>query len=97
MSGYILAIDQGTTSSRAIIFGRDMKIVAQGQQEFTQIYPNPGWVEHDPEDIWKSVVATVKSRPEEGQAGSFGHHGDRHHQPARNRGDMGQGHRKADP
>jgi glycerol kinase len=61
MSGYILAIDQGTTSSRAIIFDGSMKIVAQGQQEFPQIYPASGWVEHDPEDIWNSVVATVKT------------------------------------
>ncbi|MDN5928398.1 MAG: glycerol kinase GlpK [Hyphomicrobiales bacterium] len=61
MSGYILAIDQGTTSSRAIVFDGAMKIVAQGQQEFRQIYPASGWVEHDPEDIWNSVVATVKT------------------------------------
>ncbi|MBN9067094.1 MAG: glycerol kinase GlpK [Rhizobiales bacterium] len=61
MSGYILAIDQGTTSSRAIIFDGAMKIVAQGQQEFPQIYPASGWVEHNPEDIWNSVVATVKT------------------------------------
>jgi glycerol kinase len=61
MSGYILAIDQGTTSSRAIVFDGAMKIVAQGQQEFPQIYPASGWVEHDPEEIWNSVVATVKT------------------------------------
>jgi len=61
MSGYILAIDQGTTSSRAIVFDGSMKIVGQGQQEFPQIYPASGWVEHDPEDIWNSVVATVRT------------------------------------
>ena len=61
MSGYILAIDQGTTSSRAIVFDGAMKIVAQGQQEFPQIYPASGWVEHEPEDIWTSVVATMKT------------------------------------
>jgi glycerol kinase len=61
MSGYILAIDQGTTSTRAIVFDGTMKIVAQGQQEFPQIYPASGWVEHDPEEIWNSVVATVKT------------------------------------
>ncbi|WP_157019013.1 glycerol kinase GlpK [Mesorhizobium xinjiangense] len=61
MSGYVLAIDQGTTSSRAIIFDADMKMVATGQEEFRQIYPASGWVEHDPEDIWNSVVSTVKS------------------------------------
>jgi glycerol kinase len=58
---YVLAIDQGTTSSRAIIFDRKMKVVATGQKEFPQHFPASGWVEHDPEDIWKSVVATVRS------------------------------------
>ncbi|QPC92825.1 glycerol kinase GlpK [Mesorhizobium sp. INR15] len=60
MSGFILAIDQGTTSSRAILFDDDMKVVGSGQKEFTQHYPASGWVEHDPEEIWASVVATVK-------------------------------------
>ena len=61
MSGHILAIDQGTTSSRAIVFDGDMRIVAIGQKEFAQHYPASGWVEHDPEDIWSSVVATCKA------------------------------------
>ena len=52
----ILSIDQGTTSSRAIIFAKDASIVAQAQQEFAQHYPNDGWVEHDPEDIWSSTL-----------------------------------------
>ncbi|OCW57643.1 glycerol kinase GlpK [Hoeflea olei] len=60
MSGYILAIDQGTTSSRAIVFDRDMRVAGVGQKEFTQIYPQSGWVEHDPEEIWKSVVTTIR-------------------------------------
>jgi glycerol kinase len=60
MGNYVLAIDQGTTSSRAILFDRDQKIVAVGQQEFAQHFPKSGWVEHDPEDIWSSVVATCK-------------------------------------
>lgn len=59
MSGFILAIDQGTTSSRAIIFGPDMKVVAIGQKEFTQHYPASGWVEHDPEEIWSSVLWAI--------------------------------------
>jgi glycerol kinase len=53
----ILAIDQGTTSSRAIVFTGEGEPVAQAQQEFQQHYPNDGWVEHDPEDIWRSTVA----------------------------------------
>lgn len=61
MSGYILAIDQGTTSSRAIVFDGEMKIVATGQKEFTQLYPASGWVEHDPEEVWSSVVWSVRT------------------------------------
>ena len=56
---YILVIDQGTTSSRAILFDRKAQIYALAQQEFPQYFPEPGWVEHDAEEIWKSVVAVV--------------------------------------
>ncbi|MEM8578252.1 MAG: glycerol kinase GlpK [Pseudomonadota bacterium] len=55
MTTHILAIDQGTTSSRAIVFDADMQPVATAQQEFTQHFPASGWVEHDPEEIWRSV------------------------------------------
>ena len=51
---YILALDQGTSSSRAILFDHKGKMRASAQKEFTQIYPKPGWVEHNPEEIWKS-------------------------------------------
>ena len=61
MPDMILAIDQGTTSSRAIIFDAKLKPVSVGQQEFKQFYPKSGWVEHDPEEIWASVLATCKS------------------------------------
>ncbi len=57
---YILAIDQGTTSSRAILFDADMQPVASAQQEFTQHYPASGWVEHDPADLWRTVQATCR-------------------------------------
>ncbi len=60
MSGYILAIDQGTTSSRAIIFDGNMKVVASSQKEFTQYYPQSGWVEHDPEEIFETVIWSVR-------------------------------------
>ena len=53
---YILSIDQGTTSSRAILFDSNYQIVSIGQKEFTQFFPNSGWVEHDPEEIWSSVL-----------------------------------------
>ena len=52
MTKYILAIDQGTTSSRAIIFDENLTIISSDQKEFNQHFPNSGWVEHNPEDIW---------------------------------------------
>jgi glycerol kinase len=55
---YVLAIDQGTTSTRAILFSSELTIVAAAQQEFAQHYPAPGCVEHDPEDIWRATLAT---------------------------------------
>lgn len=61
MTKYILAIDQGTTSTRAIVFDGDRAIAGMGQKEFPQIFPADGWVEHDPEDIWDSVVWSVKT------------------------------------
>lgn len=57
---HILAIDQGTTSSRAILFDETMAVAHVAQQEFTQIYPQSGWVEHDVEEIWDSVVSVCK-------------------------------------
>ncbi len=57
---YILALDQGTTSSRAIIFDHAGRIISQSNQEFEQIFPQPGWVEHNPEDIWSSQVNVAK-------------------------------------
>ena len=57
---HILAIDQGTTSSRAMIFDQNGHCVAVAQQEFRQIYPQDGWVEHDPEDIWRSVLQVCR-------------------------------------
>ena len=51
---YIIALDQGTTSSRAIIFDKNLNIIEKAQKEFTQIFPQPGWVEHNPMEIWAS-------------------------------------------
>ena len=60
MASYILAIDQGTTSSRAILFDREGHSVASAQREFPQHFPHDGWIEHDPEDIWDTVLATCR-------------------------------------
>ena len=60
MSKYIIALDQGTTSSRAVIFDKSGAFVASHAIEFPQIYPKPGWVEHNPEDIYTSQVNALK-------------------------------------
>ncbi|MEE4165065.1 MAG: glycerol kinase GlpK [Desulfocapsaceae bacterium] len=60
MASHILAIDQGTTSSRALVFNDQLEIVAVAQQEFEQYFPQSGWVEHDPEHIWSSTVTTCR-------------------------------------
>ncbi len=60
MKKYILALDQGTTSSRAILFDNDTNIIASAQKEFRQIFPKPGWVEHDPMDIWNSQIDVAR-------------------------------------
>src|SRR5580692_2385455 len=57
---YIMALDQGTTSSRTIIFDDQGNIVSMAQKEFSQIFPQPGWVEHDPEEIWSSQIYTAR-------------------------------------
>ncbi|HON48186.1 MAG TPA: FGGY family carbohydrate kinase, partial [Kiritimatiellia bacterium] len=70
-NSFILSLDQGTTSSRALLFDRELNIVAMAQQEFDQFYPQPGWVEHDPEEIWRSqrkVMANVLKQVPDGPA-----------------------------
>ena len=59
MGNYVLALDQGTTSSRAILFDREQNILGVSQKEFTQLYPREGWVEHDPMEIWSSQYAVM--------------------------------------
>lgn len=58
---FVLAIDQGTTSSRAILFDTGLSPIASAQEEFTQIFPNSGWVEHDPQDLWSTTAATCRA------------------------------------
>src|SRR5438874_4967198 len=59
MPAYVLALDQGTTSSRAILFDHAGSIAAVAQKEFRQIFPKPGWVEHDPNEIWSSQAGVA--------------------------------------
>jgi len=70
MTKYLLAIDQGTSSSRTVIFDAAAAVVASAQQEFPQEYPKPGWVEHDPEEIWSSVVNVTKKALADSGAGA---------------------------
>ena len=60
MEKYILALDQGTTSSRAVIFNKQVEKIACAQREFPQHFPHPGWVEHNPEDIFTSQLSVMK-------------------------------------
>ncbi len=61
MEKYVLALDQGTTSSRAILFNKDGKIAGVAQEEFTQYYPKPGWVEHDADEIWNTQIKVARA------------------------------------
>ncbi|MEL0253576.1 MAG: FGGY family carbohydrate kinase, partial [Novosphingobium sp.] len=60
MGDLVLAIDQGTTSTRALVFDGARRVVASGQREFAQHYPADGWVEHDPEDIWRDTLQSAR-------------------------------------
>ncbi len=57
---HVLALDQGTTSSRALVVAADGRVVGRGQREFAQHFPQPGWVEHDPEEIWTSMLESAR-------------------------------------
>ncbi|WP_417667565.1 glycerol kinase GlpK [Roseibium sp.] len=69
MAGAVLAIDQGTTSSRAIVFGSDFQPISVGQMEFTQHFPKSGWVEHDPDDLWSTTAAVCREALERAHIG----------------------------
>ncbi len=97
MGRYILAIDQGTTSSRAMLFDKDFNVAGLAQEEFAQHFPKSGWVEHDPEDIWRTVVATARAALAEAGARRRGRRRHRHLQPARDGGRVGAGNGPADP
>ena len=69
---YVLAIDQGTTSTRAIVFDEKLTIVAQAQEEFPQIFPQSGWIEHDPNDLWGTTAGTCREVIERANSLPFG-------------------------
>ena len=95
MTRYIGAIDQGTTSTRFIVFDRAGAIIASAQMEHRQIYPQPGWVEHDPQEIWRNTQAVMAEalrarRPDVSRSCR-----DRHHQPAGDHAAVGPHQRRA--
>jgi glycerol kinase len=65
MSAYLGALDQGTTSTRFMVFDRSGRIVASAQEEHEQVYPSPGWVEHDPEEIWRRTQHVIHKAMEQ--------------------------------
>src|SRR6056300_615250 len=60
MGDYILSIDQGTTSTRAVVFDQELNIISMAQEEFPQHFPKPGWVEHDPDDLFNTALSTCR-------------------------------------
>ncbi len=94
---FLLALDQGTTSSRAILFDHAGHIHALAQREFPQIFPQSGWVEHDPDDIWSSQLAVAHEVLQSANLAALRHRRHRHHQPARNHRPLGPPHRPAAP
>ena len=94
---HLLAIDQGTTSTRAFLFDAALAPVGFAQLEFPQIYPAPGWVEHDPQGIWTTSVATARAAMASAGVAAEDVAGDRHHQSARDHDRLGPRDRQADP
>ena len=92
---YILALDQGTTSSRAVLVDKKGTVFAAAQKEFKQIFPQPGWVEHDPVEIWASQYEVAREVIKNNGVDSEYHCRDRHYQPAGDDGCLGPKHRQA--
>ncbi len=87
----VLAIDQGTTSTRSIVFDAGLVPVASAQEEFAQHFPASGWVEHDPDDLWQTSLRTARTAMARAGGTRGGH---RHHQPARDHAGLGPRHRQ---
>ena len=92
---YVVAIDQGTTSTRCIVFDQRGRLVAVSQREHHQHYPKPGWVEHDAMEIWHNLEHIAPRRARPGGVDDRPGRGCRHHQPARDDRGLGPAHRQA--
>ena len=97
MSRFIVAIDQGTTGSTVLVFDENLALRGRGYREFQQHYPEPGWVEHEPEEIWQTVLgALAEAFHYTGSTSSLPGRRHRHHQPARDHAGLGSRDRAAD-
>ena len=92
---YLLALDQGTTSSRAVLFTKEGQIVSSAAFEFPQHYPQPGWVEHDPQDILTTQIEALRAAVRQSADRPAGDRRHRHHQPARDHAPLGPADRPA--
>ena len=97
MAKYAAALDQGTTSSRAMVFDHSGRVVSVAQKEHEQIYPKPGWVEHDAKEIWARSQEVLDEALKEAGASADDIAGARDHQPARDGAGVGSQHRRAGP
>ena len=88
MAKYVMALDAGTTSNRCILFDRQGKMCSVAQKEFTQYFPQPGWVEHDANEIWTTQLGVALSAMNQVGAGR-GYCSHRNHQPAGNHHPLG--------
>ena len=86
---YLLALDQGTTSSRALVIDYSGKVIAVAQKEFTQFFPQPGWVEHDANEIWASQIGVVADAIGRAAISHKRYCRHRNHEPARDRRRLG--------
>ena len=95
MADYVGALDQGTTSTRFMIFDHSGSVVGVDQKEHEQIFPKPGWVEHDPKEVWTRSAGGDRRRAEEGRHRGERPRRGRHHEPARDGGGLGPQHGRA--
>ena len=93
MADYVGALDQGTTSTRFMIFDHGGSVVGIDQKEHEQIFPNPGWVEHDPKEIWARATDVIDGALKKANLTGERPRRGRHHEPARDRPGVGPEHR----
>ena len=83
MAKYVMALDAGTTSNRCILFNEKGEICSMAQKEFTQYFPKPGWVEHDPREIWSTQLAVARQAMNQIHASACRYCSNRNYQPER--------------